>query len=90
MGLLPRSRCCNEELGAVGVLSGIRHGHETLLGVLDLEVFVLEFGAVDLYRSARVFNCTNRSAHTRLSSGSIALGEVTTLDHEVLDNTVEG
>lgn len=28
-------------------------------------------------------------SHTGLSSGTIALGEVTTLDHEVLDDTVE-
>ena len=30
----------NEELGSVGVLSGISHGKETRLGVLQLEVLV--------------------------------------------------
>lgn len=28
--------------------------------------------------------------HTGLATGAIALGEVTTLDHELLDDTVEG
>ena len=30
----------DEELGSVGVLSGVGHGEETRLGVLQLEVFV--------------------------------------------------
>jgi hypothetical protein len=38
---------CNEELGAVGVWAGVGHGEETWLGVLDLEVLVLELLAVD-------------------------------------------
>lgn len=37
----------DEELGAVGVLAGVGHGQETLLGVLELEVFILELFAVD-------------------------------------------
>ena len=30
----------DEELGSVGVLSGVSHGEETRLGMLQLEVFV--------------------------------------------------
>jgi hypothetical protein len=37
----------DEELGAVGVGSGVGHGKKTLLGVLELEVLVLELVAVD-------------------------------------------
>jgi hypothetical protein len=37
----------DEELRAVGVLSGVGHGEETLLGVLELEVLVGELLAVD-------------------------------------------
>lgn len=37
----------DEELGAVGVGAGVGHGEKTLLGVLELEVLVLELVAVD-------------------------------------------
>jgi hypothetical protein len=37
----------DEELRAVGVRTGVGHGQETLLGVLELEVLVLELVAVD-------------------------------------------
>lgn len=33
---------------------------------------------------------SSRKALTRLATSAIALGEVTTLDHELLDNTMEG
>jgi len=62
----------DEELGSVGVLSGVGHGKETGLGVGELEVLVLELLAVD-----------------GLSTSSIMLGEVTSLKHEVGDDTVE-
>jgi len=67
-----RSGGSNEELGSIGVLSGVGHRHETLLGVLQLEVLVGEFITID-----------------RLSTSAIALCEVTSLNHEVLDDTVE-
>jgi len=38
---------CDEELGAVGIWAGIGHGEKTWLGVLDLEVLVLELLAVN-------------------------------------------
>lgn len=37
----------DEELGAIGVRSSVGHGQETLLGVLQLEVLILELVAVD-------------------------------------------
>lgn len=37
----------DEELGAVGVLSGVGHGEEALLGVLELEVLVGELLTID-------------------------------------------
>lgn len=55
------------------ILARVRHGQQTLLGVLQLEVLVLKLRAVDA-----------------LSTGTIATGEVTALNHEVLDYAVEG
>jgi len=37
----------NEELGAVGVWTGISHGEDARAGVLQLEVFIRELFAVD-------------------------------------------
>ena len=37
----------DEELGAVGVLAAVGHAHETLAGVLELEVLIGELGTVD-------------------------------------------
>ena len=37
----------DEELGAVGVLAGVGHGQQTGLGVLELEVLILELVTVD-------------------------------------------
>lgn len=37
----------DEELGAVGVATSVGHGEETLLGVLELEVLILEAVTVD-------------------------------------------
>ena len=36
-----------EELGSVGVWSGVGHGEISSRGVLDIEVFVWEFHAID-------------------------------------------
>lgn len=62
----------NEELRAVGVLSGVRHRQNTRSGVLQLEVLVGELLAVD-----------------GLAAGSVAVGEVSSLNHEVGNNAVE-
>jgi len=44
----------DEELGTIGVGAGIRHGQNVRAGVLELEVFVGELGAVDRLSSATV------------------------------------
>jgi hypothetical protein len=62
----------DEELRAVGVGTSIGHGQQTRLGVLQVEVLILELLAVD-----------------GLTTGAVAAGEVTSLKHEVGDDTVE-
>jgi len=42
-----RKYCGNKKLGSIGVWTGICHGGITRLGVLQFEVFVSEFFAVD-------------------------------------------
>lgn len=44
---IPGDNGGDEELRSVGVLAGVGHGEETLLGVLELEVLVGELFAVD-------------------------------------------
>ena len=61
-----------------------------LLGVAELEVLILELVAVDRLATSAYMQV---SAMLLLLTGrlrTVALGEVTTLDHEVLDHTVEG
>jgi len=62
----------DEELGAVGVGTGVGHGKKTGLGVVELEVLISELVAVD-----------------GLATSAVAAGEVTTLEHELGDHTVE-
>lgn len=81
----------DEELRAIGVLSCVGHGEETLLGVLELEVLIWELVAVDYHQLApRTISPSVRCIHTRLATRAITLGKVSTLDHESLDDTVEG
>ncbi len=57
--------------------------------MLNLEVLIWELGSVN-YSIDQNLPATSRSAkRTRLSTSAITLGEVTSLNHEVLDNTVE-
>ena len=67
-----RSNRGDEELAAVGVLSGVGHGQQPTPLVLQLEVLVRKLLTVD-----------------GLAPRAVALGEVTALDHEVLDHAVE-
>ena len=62
----------DEELGSLGVGASVSHGEKSGLGVLDLEVLVVELTAVD-----------GLAAHT------VSVSEVTTLKHEVRDDSVE-
>ena len=67
------------------------HTQETLAGVADLEVLILELVAVDgLATSA----CEDAQYSVAICKGRIAptvtASKVTTLDHEVLNDTMEG
>jgi hypothetical protein len=62
---LPWGGGSDEELGAVGVLSSIGHGEETLLGVLQLEVLIWELVAVDYHQL--VSHQSHDSAYTYLT-----------------------
>jgi hypothetical protein len=62
-----------EKLGTVGVGTGVSHGEDTRASVLESEVLVGKFLAVD-----------------GLATGAVAAGEVTTLTHEIVNDTMEG
>eukprot|EP00538_Stauroneis_constricta_P007049 CAMPEP_0119545972 /NCGR_PEP_ID=MMETSP1352-20130426/570_1 /TAXON_ID=265584 /ORGANISM="Stauroneis constricta, Strain CCMP1120" /LENGTH=213 /DNA_ID=CAMNT_0007590611 /DNA_START=130 /DNA_END=771 /DNA_ORIENTATION=- len=62
----------DEELGSVGVWSGVGHAENSWASVLELEVFIGELSSVD-----------------GLSSGSVVVGEITSLAHESWDDAVE-
>jgi hypothetical protein len=67
------------------------HTQETLLGVAELEVLILELVAVDgLATSACKHGLILISSMSKAMVRTVMVGEVTTLDHEVLDDTVEG
>jgi hypothetical protein len=61
-----------EKLGTVGVGTGVSHGEDTRASVLESEVLVGKFLAVD-----------------GLATGAVAAGEVTTLAHEIVNDTME-
>jgi hypothetical protein len=81
----------NEELRSIGVLSCVGHAQKTLLAVLQLEVLILELGSVDYQSSASTLPSflPVKDKRTRFSSGAITLCEISSLDHEVLDDSVE-
>lgn len=62
----------DEELGTVGVSSGIGHGQQEWLVVLQLEVLIIKLSTVDGF-----------------TTSTISSGEVTTLEHELRDHSVE-
>lgn len=79
-------------MGAVGVLASVGHGKKVGLGVLQLEVLIGELLSVDGLATGAL-DCTFRMCLdlSRVWRPThVALGEVTTLKHEVGDNTVEG
>ena len=62
----------NEELRAVCVSACVGHGKQAWLGVLDLEVLVVELATVN-----------------RLTSSTVTVRKVTTLDHEIGNDSVK-
>lgn len=56
----------------IGIFASVRHAEKALLGMLQLEVLVLEFVPVD-----------------GLPTCPISIGKITSLDHELLDDTME-
>ena len=82
----------DEELGAVGVLSGVGHRQDTRLSVLQLEVLVCWM--TDEHRTENKETQRKRTskllAVDGLSTSAVVLGEVTPLKHEVGDDAVEG
>ncbi len=91
---LPWSGGSDEELRAVGILSGVCHGEESFLAVLELEVLIGEFVAINCRHTiSTVLTISppsiDKMLHTRLSTGPISPCEVAPLGHEALDNTVE-
>ena len=79
-----------EELGAVRVCSGVRHGQDSRSRVLQVEVLVGELLACSQESGAMA--CMSR--HDRLtidglSAGAVAASKVASLDHEVGNDAME-
>jgi hypothetical protein len=78
----------------VRVGAGVGHGEDTGAGVLELEVLVLELLAVDGLATGalnRVSAVCSVSVNGGEALGThVAGGEVTTLEHELGDDAVEG
>lgn len=95
----------DEELGSVGVGSSIGHGEEEWSVVSELEVLVRELVAVDGLKQVLAIVHQNLAIAAHLSTGTVVVGElhkrserisvwtrdthVTTLEHEVGDDSVE-
>lgn len=82
----------DEELGAVGVGASVGHGEKSRLGVAVLEVLVGELLTVDglatsALRSRLLVGCLGERGEVGCTY--VALGEVTTLEHELGNHTVE-
>lgn len=79
----------DEELASVGVFARVGHAEHAFLAVLELEVLIGEFGAVDGLATGSWVSqyCVRRENSIQRT---VTVGEVTALDHEILDDTVEG
>lgn len=82
----------DEELAAIGVFARVGHAEKPLLAVLELEVLIREFVAVDGLpaRACQNCQCVVRLAPILRSRRAIAPCEVSALNHEVFNDTVEG
>ena len=54
---IPSDHRRDEELGAIGVFASICHAEQALLGMLQLEVLILELGSVDGLSSSAISIC---------------------------------
>jgi hypothetical protein len=81
-------RCGDEELRTIGIGAGISHGEKPGLSVLHDEVLIWK----------TITACQNRAfglltlkflAVDRLAAGTVVPCEITTLQHELRDHTVE-
>lgn len=65
------------------------HTQKTLLGVAQLEVLILELVAVDRLATGACTQLLPGQLSAESSRQTVTVGEVTTLDHKVLDDAVE-
>jgi hypothetical protein len=71
--------------------AGVGHGEDTGTGVLEVEVLVLKLLAVDGLSASALMPISLPSTGIRFSRMTyVAAGEVTTLEHELGDDAVEG
>lgn len=75
----------DEELGSVGVGTSVGHREETGLGVPQFEVLIGEFLAIDGLSSSTANILTQFPDDCLLVTG-----EISSLKHEIRDDTVEG
>ncbi|TLS29117.1 hypothetical protein PpBr36_00063 [Pyricularia pennisetigena] len=78
---------CKFGIGNLRVGASVGHGQESGPGVLDLEVLVGKLLAVDGLATSALQQKTGLSIDGGITY--VATGEVTTLEHEVWDDTVE-
>ena len=80
------------ELRDLRVGAGVGHGEQTGAGVLELEVLIGELLAVDGATTGTLFRIGKLDTvprEERLRKTHVVAGEVTTLEHELGDHTVE-
>lgn len=83
---------CGGVSHTVGVFARVGHAEKTLAGVLELEVLIRKLVAIDGLAASAVALCEVTS--NAVNTGKFLLGIIwcllTTLDHELLDDAVEG
>lgn len=86
----------NEELWSIGVFASIGHRQKTRLVVLQWEVFIFKTITVDWFsirnnNKITIYKYAKKREREwiRLPAGSISIGEITALDHEFFDDTME-
>lgn len=84
----------DKELAAVGIRSRVGHRQDTRTGVLQLEVLVLELYTIDGLTASPV-TCgkdsggTGRWSENFQDAGTLTVGEVASLTHELRNDTME-